>query len=428
MNARLFIMVVSLIQIAFYVFESIVIELQRKKPLPLEVSDIYEKERYKTYLSYAKDNRKLSIVIKIVSFILLYVLTYSTVYTTIDKIAGGNVYIIYFLTFALYTLVESVETYCLKYYDTFKIEAKYGLNKKDFKEFNREFILNLVSEILLSSALALLIIFVGEHLPKWTNNFTMSYFEVLFVCLFLLIIFGLFIVGANFFSIYIMKKQYTFTPLEEGELKSKIEAMQEGVKKKVNHIYVYNESKKSTSKNAFLLRFLWIREFGIADNFLEENAQEELLAVLSHEIGHLKHKKNWIDYLQYGFIVIFFLLFVYLLSDVDLALDVLDWVKESFNIHDNNYYINMNIFMLFASPIFFLFGIYRNFNIRTQEYEADEEAVKNGYGEALISTFKKLSKDELVNVNPSPIIEFLEYDHPGMYRRIKAIKDAMKGR
>ena len=102
MSARLFIMIVSLIQIAFYAFESIVIELQRKKPLPLEVSDIYEKARYETYLAYAKDNRKLSIVMKVISFILLYVLTYSNIYTMIDTMANGNVYLIYFLTFALY--------------------------------------------------------------------------------------------------------------------------------------------------------------------------------------------------------------------------------------------------------------------------------------------------------------------------------------
>ena len=39
-------------------------------------------------------------------------------------------------------------------------------------------------------------------------------------------------------------------------------------------------------------------------------------------------------------------------------------------------------------------------------------------------TFKRLSNDELVNVNPHPIIEFLEYNHPGMYQRIKAIREA----
>ena len=51
-------------------------------------------------------------------------------------------------------------------------------------------------------------------------------------------------------------------------------------------------------------------------------------------------------------------------------------------------------------------------------------AVKNGYGEELIATFKRLSSDELVNVYPHPAVEFLEYNHPGMYQRIRAVREA----
>ena len=69
--------------------------------------------------------------------------------------------------------------------------------------------------------------------------------------------------------------------MPDGDLRVKIMSLQEGSKKKVRKIYIYDESKKSTSKNAFLLKFLWHREFGIADNFMNENEEEELLAVLS---------------------------------------------------------------------------------------------------------------------------------------------------
>ena len=72
----------------------------------------------------------------------------------------------------------------------------------------------------------------------------------------------------------------------------------------------------------------------------------------------------------------------------------------------------------------FIVNVYESYRSKCEEYEADREAVKNGYGEDLIRTFKTLSSDELVNVNPHPFIEFTEYDHPGMYRRIKAIKEA----
>ncbi len=68
-----------------------------------------------------------------------------------------------------------------------------------------------------------------------------------------------------------------------------------------------------------------------------------------------------------------------------------------------------------------MLSIFNNYVSRKEEYEADDNAVKEGYGEALIQTFKTLSSDELVDVNPAPIIEFIEFDHPGMYNRIHHI-------
>ena len=102
------------------------------------------------------------------------------------------------------------------------------------------------------------------------------------------------------FHYFLMKKRYTFTPLPEGDLRDKISALLVGCKKEVSEIYIYDESKKSTEKNAFLLKLLWHREFGIADNFVNENDERELLAVLSHEIGHLKHRKDLLDIIDWA--------------------------------------------------------------------------------------------------------------------------------
>ena len=89
-----------------------------------------------------------------------------------------------------------------------------------------------------------------------------------------------------------------------------------------------------------------------------------------------------------------------------------------------NYYVYFVVYSYIVTPIMFLVNVFESYKSKWEEYEADREAVKNGYGEALITTFKTLSSDELVNVNPHPFIEFTQYDHPGMYRRIKAIKEA----
>lgn len=61
---------------------------------------------------------------------------------------------------------------------------------------------------------------------------------------------------------------------------------------------------------------------------------------------------------------------------------------------------------------------------RHREYEADREAVCNGYAAELIEFLKAADREELVNVNPHPFVEAMEYDHPGLCRRLMAICDA----
>ena len=200
-------------------------------------------------------------------------------------------------------------------------------------------------------------------------------------------------------------------------------------KKKVRKIEVYNESKKSVNKNAYCLKILWYRSFGIADNFLKENAQDELLGVLAHEIGHLKHKKDILDYLNYLPLVLMSVALFFLLGNLDsfsklIALPV-KGINQAFGIEVCNYYLLFIYISYLLFPLSLFNSIHGNYVSRRNEYEADGNAVKEGYGNALIATFTKMSSDELIDINPARIIEILDYDHPGMINRIKAIRKKM---
>jgi STE24 endopeptidase len=67
-----------------------------------------------------------------------------------------------------------------------------------------------------------------------------------------------------------------------------------------------------------------------------------------------------------------------------------------------------------------------NYVSRCEEYEADRNAVKEGYGLELIDTFRTISNDEMVDVNPDALVEAIEFDHPGMANRIAAIQRAIE--
>lgn len=421
-SARIFILAATVISQAYNLMMSHIADIQRKKPLPEEVADIYDKERYQTYLDYTADRKKLRNKYKIIDMIINLVLIFSPMYAMIDSFANGNPYIVFFITYAIIWVIAMVTDTWLSYKMTFDIMERYGLNKKDMKEFVKDLVLEQALELVFSVVLGIVGIFIGEHMASWTNNFSTGWVKSIIICVSVVAVVYVIMCLLRLLSYAMLKKQYVFTPMEEGELKDKINKLQEGCKKKVKEIYVYNESKKTTTKNAFLLKLFWHREFGIADNFMNENAEDELLAVLSHEVGHLKHKKDLRNFIGYGLTGLLFAGVVCLIAKPDICLWINAWIRDSFNVNINNYYLIIVVYGYFIKPIGFLFGIYGTYKTRCEEYEADQEAVHNGYGEALIKTFKTLSSDELVNVNPHPVIEFLEYDHPGMYQRIKAIR------
>ena len=396
---------------------------QREKPLPDVVSNIYSKERYESYISYKKEYRKISLGLSVVSLIIDSVFILSNFYTLFDN---SNPYITCALTALVSQVISNLISLPLDYYATFSIEERYGKNKKTKKEWLKDYLVNQLLEIIVEIVIFGFIVFVCGNLPKWTNNFDITYLKSFIICLIIALALFLIMTLLSFLSLVFLRIQYKFVEMEDSDLRKQIEEYAKEAKKKVKYIKIYNESKKSTSKNAFLLKILWHREFGIADNFLNENATDELLAVLLHEIGHLKHKKNIYNYLNYFFLVILFIFIVWLLPNANYVININNYINTSFNLRYTNYILSLTILSYALTPLMYIKSVYGNCVSCMEEKEADFNAVDHGYGQALIDTFSKLSSDELIDVNPHPLVELLEYNHPGMYKRISYIKERQK--
>lgn len=395
---------------------------QRKKPLPIEVSDIYDKKRYESFLSYEKDYNHMKLCNRLFTVLVYVFYLFSPFLSYIDKLSL-NVYTRFFVTVLSISLINRVVSVCFDYYATFKIEEKYGKNKKTKEVFIKDEVVETVLDFILSFILYIPCLYILEHIERWTNHFSITYTQSLMLCSGLLgICLILYLIVLSISYMY-LRIQYTFTELEDNELRHKIEELMKDCPKKVKHIKVYNESKKSTGKNAFLLKMLWHKEFGIADNFLDENSEGELLAVLSHEIGHLKHKKNIFNYMKYIVLCILFILIVSMIPHGELCIVLSERVLESFGLIHMNYDVIFTCLGVMITPIMYICSLYVNYVSRREEYEADDQAVHNGYGEELITTFKRISSDELIDVYPADFIEYTSYDHPGMYHRIKHIQE-----
>ena len=395
---------------------------QYKKPLPAEVADIYDEKRYSDFINYNKDALPPIVIKGAVLFLLDIVYLFSPFYRWVETVAGHNVYAICIVTVLAVHLITLIVDIPYEYYMSFVVDERYGLNKLTKREFAKDYAIDAGETILESTVFALLAAFVCEHIGGWVLKQNLSFKGTFVVALTIVGIFMVFAYIIASISLITMRVKYKFTDLEDGNLRRKIEDLVKGSRKKLKAIKVYDESSKTNTKNAFLLKFLWIREFGIADNFLNENSERELLAVLAHEAGHLKHRKDIFDYLSYLTIVAVVAIITLLLVKAETVSAFANYTRQSFGLSINNYYLLIIIASYIIIPISRAHSIFGNWKSRRNEKEADLNAVKEGYGEELIATFKQMSDDELIDVNPAPIIEFCEYSHPGMYQRIKYIR------
>ena len=101
-TARVFLLLVSVFHFAWYLFEEYLEMKQQKKPLPSEVSGIYDSDRYSKFISHEGEIRKLYFIYRTVNFFIDTCILFSPVFAVIERLSGGNVYIAFILTYFVY--------------------------------------------------------------------------------------------------------------------------------------------------------------------------------------------------------------------------------------------------------------------------------------------------------------------------------------
>ncbi len=221
---------------------------------------------------------------------------------------------------------------------------------------------------------------------------------------------------AMFYSRLIVPLFNKQTPLTEGSLRDKIQAFSRKVGFKLENIYVMDGSKRSTKSNAYFTGLGPQKRIVLYDTLLQDLTEEEIVAVLAHEIGHYQ-KKHTLQFMvasivQTGIILWLFSFFVNAPS-LSLALG-----------GDRVYFqLGLIAFSILYTPLNMVLGLFMNRWSRKNEYEADRFAVVNGMGEGLVSGLKKISVKSLSNLTPHPVYEQVYYSHPSLLKRIKAIME-----
>jgi STE24 endopeptidase len=207
-----------------------------------------------------------------------------------------------------------------------------------------------------------------------------------------------------------------FSPLNEGALRDKILDYAARENFRIQGIFTMDGSKRSSKLNAFFTGFGKFRKIVFYDTLLTKLSEQEIIAVLAHEMGHYKHnhltKTLFLSILQTGFMFFFLSIF---LNNGSLA--------DAFFMTETSVYSSLVFFSFLYEPINLLVSIFFNFISRKNEFQADRYGAETtGNPEWLISGLKKLSKENLSNLTPHPLIVFVHYSHPPVLARIEKLR------
>jgi STE24 endopeptidase len=231
-----------------------------------------------------------------------------------------------------------------------------------------------------------------------------------FVCLFQVVV--------GFLApIVIMPLFNKFEPLPAGELRSAIENYAGRVKFKLQGVFTMDGSKRSAKANAFFTGFGRFRRIVLFDTLVNKHPQNELIAVLAHEVGHFK-RGHILKQIALSFLVFFGMFWL-----LSLVLGNREEVAALMGFGAPSLEASLTVAVLLYAPLGLLVGLIFQVLSRKYEFEADAYARETtGEGAALVEALKRLSVDSLSNLNPHPWKVFLDYSHPPVTRRIAALR------
>jgi len=372
----------------------------RHGKLPESVKNIYDEEDYEEWHRYFMSKFKFGMIKKTfntgIVLILLIANSFITFQNAISEFTSNDVFQL-LIFIGLLNLLHIIINLPFKYYDTFVIEEKFGLNKTTKITFVTDLFKNLLEDVVLGG---LILIGLAKLVGLFNN-------QLIYFVLSLWIFSALLIVVMNFASKFFTKIINKLSPLEEGSLKDKIKILSDKTGFDVKSIWVMDASKRSTRLNAMLMGFGKNKDIILYDTLIEKMPEEGIISVLAHELGHAANKdtiKGIFDIiLKVGlYIVILGLMLFY--GNLGLG------------------YTLISLIIIFK-PLGILIGIAFNKRSRLAEYKADSYSTLHTDKKHLIDALRVLAKENFENLTPHPLFVKIRYIHPPIYQRIDALNN-----
>jgi STE24 endopeptidase len=296
-------------------------------------------------------------------------------------------------------LLQSILESPFDLYRTFNIEVRFGFNKMTLKLY----LLDAIKGMLLASALGLPLLLGVLWLMASMGDLWWLYVWGVWVVFNLLLLF--------IYPTYIAPLFNEFKPLQDEAQKARIEALLNKCGFSASGLFVMDGSKRSTHGNAYFTGFGKTKRIVFFDTLLQRLTPNEVDAVLSHELGHFKHR-HVIKRIVYTFALS--LGFLWLLAQLLHA----DWFYHGMGVSSQNTALALLLFFM-AMPVFtFLLNPIASAYSRKHEFEADEYAAQQTGANEMVNALVKLYQDNAKTLTPDSLYATFYESHPPAPLRI----------
>ncbi len=376
-------------------------------PPPLHVTA--EEPQSRSFQNNAKRYAKIKLITGLTGTAIFFLFTVAMVAAGgtawIESVVRGitkHDYVALLLFIAAFGLLESVLSLPLRLYSGFYLEHKFNLSNQRLISWVWESMKGMFVGTIVG---VLIILFLYFCLRTYGSDWWLPVGVAMFLFS---------VVLARLAPVLIFPLFYKFSPLQQNELREKIVSLCQKVGMAVEGVFVFNMSKNTKKANAAFTGIGRSKRIILGDTLVANFTDEEIETIFAHELGHykLRHLRTM---MAVGVMSTFFGLFItsklYESSLSWFGFDSLDQLAALPLLG-----IWLGVYSMITGPI-------TNILSRSHERAADRFAITlTGNKEAFVNALQKLSKVNLADPQPHPVIEFLFHSHPSISKRISLLR------
>lgn len=356
----------------------------------------------KEYHRFKTTNFFLSLGVNIF-FILYFIYRGSFKYLeTALSLYFNNYYMILFLYSSLFFFFLTLINFCFSLFEGYILERRFSLTKQNLSGWTKDY---LKSQGLSYILFEIIVIFFYLALRK-TGDLWWVYVGGFWL------LFSLLLAGIT--PGVILPLFYKYKKVEDPHLIKILKDYLKRVDLGIDRVYSVDFSRKTKKSNAFICGLGKTRRLILADNLIKEFSHPEILSVVAHEAGHIKHRDVIRETVNSTF---FTFMGLYTLN-----IFLKSWLSQREILFSEP--STLPLYTLFFIAFMFLVMPLQNYFLRRIEKQADIFCLKTTEDrESFISMMKKIAQKNLAEIKPPLWRELIFYTHPSIHRRIKLAQE-----